>query len=303
MSHLSRPPPTPPVWLATRSLVGADPSALVLIEHQTVSATHALIRWRAADGWTVRDLGSTNGTWRNGKVVRPDAEIPLADGDLLRFGDAEAGEWRCVLGPAPRPFATRLLDRLQVPAVDGCLELPQTGTLVVLDGEALTWRLHTAAGARPVHDGELVDDGGVWRLHLPDHRATVGRASLARLADATLRFEVSSDLENVRLRVDLHGQTLDLENRKHWYSLWVLAGVRWEEEARGVAEPGWIDTATLARRVGDSARTVDVHYTRARADLAAAGFIDAHTLIEARPNQRRLGVRAVASRAGSADPS
>lgn len=35
-------------------------------------------------GWTVRDLGSTNGTYLNGaKVTRP---TPLAAGDQLRFG-------------------------------------------------------------------------------------------------------------------------------------------------------------------------------------------------------------------------
>ncbi len=48
-----------------------------------VSDEHAQIRLDG-DGWVVRDLGSTNGTYLNGaKVARP---TPLAAGDQLRLG-------------------------------------------------------------------------------------------------------------------------------------------------------------------------------------------------------------------------
>lgn len=48
-----------------------------------VSARHAVL-FRTADGWFVRDMGSTNGTWLNGERVASDTR--LTDGDALEFG-------------------------------------------------------------------------------------------------------------------------------------------------------------------------------------------------------------------------
>jgi pSer/pThr/pTyr-binding forkhead associated (FHA) protein len=49
-----------------------------------VSSRHAVLT-RSADGWTLHDLGSRNGTRVNGWLVK---EQRLADGDELTFGDA-----------------------------------------------------------------------------------------------------------------------------------------------------------------------------------------------------------------------
>ncbi len=52
---------------------------------QGVSARHALLL-RDGAGWRLRDLGSTNGTWLNGR--RMAAEAALRDGDRIAFGAA-----------------------------------------------------------------------------------------------------------------------------------------------------------------------------------------------------------------------
>lgn len=55
-----------------------------MLDDDTVSRRHAELRVR--DGrWMVRDLGSINGTWLNGRRVG-DAEV--RPGDELRLGDA-----------------------------------------------------------------------------------------------------------------------------------------------------------------------------------------------------------------------
>lgn len=55
------------------------------LTHSTVSSLHAEIYER--DGaYCIRDLGSTNGTYINGKPVQADQE--LQDGDLIQFADA-----------------------------------------------------------------------------------------------------------------------------------------------------------------------------------------------------------------------
>jgi DNA-binding winged helix-turn-helix (wHTH) protein len=64
-------------------LVGRVPDALVSIDDPAVSRTHARIT--VADAVvTVEDLGSRNGTWRNGQRLA--AVALLADGDVIGIG-------------------------------------------------------------------------------------------------------------------------------------------------------------------------------------------------------------------------
>jgi hypothetical protein len=50
-----------------------------------VSRRHAIIR-RDEDCYEIIDLGSTNGTWVNGKRVAPNAPCRLSSGDIIRLG-------------------------------------------------------------------------------------------------------------------------------------------------------------------------------------------------------------------------
>lgn len=63
--------------------LGRAPSMTVQLDDVYVSDEHVLIA-PSDDGWSVRDLGSTNGTYLNGaKVTQP---TPLSAGDQLRLG-------------------------------------------------------------------------------------------------------------------------------------------------------------------------------------------------------------------------
>ncbi len=77
--HISAPPDGPGPWIIGRS----PDHARMVIDADTVSRAHASLR-PAADGWEVRDLNSTNGTWING--WRVDRAV-VGPGDQLVLGD------------------------------------------------------------------------------------------------------------------------------------------------------------------------------------------------------------------------
>jgi hypothetical protein len=72
-------------------LVGERPLVLgrsrycdVTLKNATVSRTHAELR-RLEDGWSVRDLGSSNGTWIDGRLVAGTERV--APGQQIALGD------------------------------------------------------------------------------------------------------------------------------------------------------------------------------------------------------------------------
>lgn len=64
-------------------VVGRDESCRIRLSSEEVSRFHCVIR-KTDNGWTVRDLGSSNGTYVNQAAV--DDEYRLQGGDLLSVG-------------------------------------------------------------------------------------------------------------------------------------------------------------------------------------------------------------------------
>ena len=71
-----------PLHPGTRYRLGRAPTNRVVLMDDLCSREHAELF--AAGGWVLRDLKSTNGCHVNEIPVT--ADVPLADGDVLRFG-------------------------------------------------------------------------------------------------------------------------------------------------------------------------------------------------------------------------
>jgi DNA-binding winged helix-turn-helix (wHTH) protein len=74
------------------TLIGRDPESHVCIDEPSVSRRHAIIS-TTADGAVLRDLGSRNGTFVDGRRI--EAPTPLVDGAVVS------------IGPVALPFAAR----------------------------------------------------------------------------------------------------------------------------------------------------------------------------------------------------
>ena len=73
---------------APSARVGRDPSADVVLDDDTVSRSHARFDLRPT-GWTVTDLGSTNGTHVAGRRLGPNEETAIPFGAVVRVGEVE----------------------------------------------------------------------------------------------------------------------------------------------------------------------------------------------------------------------
>ncbi len=72
--------------LASAVTVGRDPACEIPLGSPTVSRRHATLA-PDGEGWLVRDLGSGNGTFLDGRRVD---EAPLPSGTAVRFGSVPA---------------------------------------------------------------------------------------------------------------------------------------------------------------------------------------------------------------------
>lgn len=63
--------------------IGRAPGSVLRLTDYTVSRAHAQVRY-TGQGWTLRDLGSSNGTWVNERRIT--GAVPVRPGDRVRFG-------------------------------------------------------------------------------------------------------------------------------------------------------------------------------------------------------------------------
>lgn len=82
--------------LGERSVLGRERGVEALVEHDSVSRRHAEL-WVDEGRMLVRDLGSSNGTFVNGRRLESLEDLPIRPGDEVGFGETR---FRFVAGPA-----------------------------------------------------------------------------------------------------------------------------------------------------------------------------------------------------------
>lgn len=68
------------------SILGRSNKADIVIKDQSISSFHAELNLKE-NGWTLKDLNSSNSTFLNGKELKPEKEYKLKIGDMILLGD------------------------------------------------------------------------------------------------------------------------------------------------------------------------------------------------------------------------
>ncbi len=284
------------VTIGAHTRLGRAPGSGLVLTGAFVSAEHASIRWTGEE-WELRDLGSRNGTLVDGTRVDPGEPVRVDVGSVIELGDADE-TWTVVEAEAPRLAATRVdvaegPESTQIARDILALPDPARSLATVYADAAGTFVIESAEGERrPVHDGQVVDVGGTrWRISLPSALAGTPTIDSAKsLATLLVRFHVSLDEERVELELVHRGRGTRLAHQWHGYTLLTLARLREAAKDKPADERGWVDRDRLLKMLKLDTNALNVAIHGARAELAAAGVVDAAGIVEVRRGQRRFGI-------------
>lgn len=279
-------------WIIpSRCLIGRSSACQLRVECPETSGEHALLRWRSGV-WELQDLHSRNGTYIDGRRLRPGGQIGLAEGARLGFGHPDQYTLFDV-GP-PRLHAVGIHPPYPtVHAADDLLLLPDPERIeAVVRLRDRRWWLERDDEVHPLTDGELVHTrGGTWRIHAPVLPALTRDSDdvAPRLAALALRFVIGADgtIDLLAFRGDT---PIDLKARAHNNLLLALARVRLDDRALRSDECGWVDQDALLRQLGYDSNRLHVEIHRIRRQFVTAGFLDATNIIERSEGTRQLRI-------------
>jgi predicted component of type VI protein secretion system len=159
------------ITVADELLIGRDaPGAGSLAGDEQLSRRHARIADDRGDGgYTIEDLGSTNGTFVNG--ARVESARTLAPGDTIQVGSAGLLVKRLPKSASPPGKETTTHGVVPTPAVEAPVVDTPVEAAPVVAIPALDLQLRIDFEAREVHlsssdepDVRLVLEDGRWRM-------------------------------------------------------------------------------------------------------------------------------------------
>lgn len=282
-----------PFPVPAQCLIGRSASCSLRIDERYASAEHAKLAW-SSTRWVLRDLGSKNGTYVDGRRLDPGTGQNLEVGAKIGFGEPDDG-WALEDAARPGALAIDLATGTIYAAQGDLLLLPdeQSPELTIYPtSEGSQWTVERADGTTAeVPDLGVVTAGGrSFRIELPVmSEATPMLGASLSLESVWIRMIVSADEEKVELRLHHHGKEIRLEPREHNYLLLTLARLRKKDAALPASERGWRTVEEIAKMLRIDANGINVATHRARRELAAAGLEGSARIVESTSGRRRFG--------------
>lgn len=295
------------VTLYSRHKVGRLPDNQLVIKQRVVSGNHALLVWQT-NQWTIRDLGSLNGTSVNGTPLVPGTTGILKAGDIVAFGD-QTQRWTLESDGPPQAAAVNMGSGKAIESDGELLILPHEDDPLVSifpdnRGNWVCERMSDTGGSlHSVKDLERLTVGNqVFQLHLPE--AVEGTISHKPVSPTLETIEMvirhTADWEtDVRVQVYWPGGGVDLGSSTHNRLLLILAQRLIESRADKTVDP-WMFVDEVLSEMGTprtpaESATLNVWIFRCRKGISSAGVEGPAGLIERRPQARqlRLGIERV----------
>jgi hypothetical protein len=287
------------IALGARCLLGRHQGCDVQAVEPRVSGEHASVHW-VASRWELRDLGSRNGTFLEGRRLRSGERATLAEGAAFSLGGPEPA-FALVDAAPPGAVARHRGSGALRAAVGGLLVLPDEARPLasVLQDAAGRWMVEIGDEVRPVEDQqELEVEGEVWTLELPrpeDAETWQAEPAGPPLEAIHLRLAVGRDEERVDATVTHGGEETVLPRRSHLYLLVTLARAWLKDAGAPAPKRGWVDRDELCRMLAVDLNRLNVDIHRARKQLASLGIQGAAGVVERRAGtgEIRIGVHRV----------
>jgi hypothetical protein len=283
--------------LSARYLVGRSGLCSLVVSSEFVSAEHAIVRW-SGEAWTIQDLGSTNGTYLDGRRVAPGERARMLRSCTVGFGGSGSALSFTLIDDLPPGASAETPEGQRYFATCGILALPSGDSprITIYQSHDQRWVLESEHELRPAVDQEVVRAGGaLFRLSIPMLLADTWRLESEELsvADIALRFLVSRDEDHVEIELAGRGKTVRLPPRAHDYLLLTLARMRLADQQNpdlSDGEAGWVHPEDLMRMLRTNENHLNVAVYRARRQFAETKVARAATIIERRADSRQLRI-------------
>ena len=181
-----------------RVTLGKAPTNEVSLEHDaTVSRLHAILE-NHGSAWSIRDVGSRNGTYINGEKI--DAERVLRSGDELRLGKCRLVFQQTRQSGEPVDEATIVPDAAQLPPrltrreVDVLMVLcrplvsddpfPEPASVRRMAGELYVTEAAVKQHLQNLYDKFSIPSEGDRRVRLANEALRRGAVTIAQLRDS-----------------------------------------------------------------------------------------------------------------------
>lgn len=285
------------VVLSVHTVAGRAPGCAVQLANHAASNDHASVFW-TGERWEARDLGSTNGTFVDGRRLEPKENAHLTRGTVLRFGSEEE-RWELMDDRGPVAVARSVATGEIRLAENGLLALPDPNDVrasVIMDSVG-QWFIETQDGLRRAakDKDQITIAGQTWELLVPPASPVGGTYKAKtgiRLATLALRFLVTRDDKHIRIEARDGEHVQLLEERASFFLLLRLARARLKDAADAKLpddEQGWLHVIDAAAALHKEESHLNVDVLRAREVFAKAGVEGAEGIVQRRPREIRIG--------------